>query len=296
MLCSFSNSRYSGNILRTTHISGSVTDMGLIIGRRNFTLTAPMWKFYVNLSIVSSYFLGALIGGYTLKELGDSQLLINMCLYAIIIALYFVLVKKEKEYRCCLSALGLSDPSLEEDYNGSAEVSTVEEGVDNIPQDVAAAASSEQEQVDSDEEEDSAEPLDNQLVEEDLEGEGGEGQIIVAPADTPLTDEGSAELGGIQLGAVEELEQEVSQCAAGACPVDAAPSPTAPRKEMDHAWSFRVMMAVVCLLCFNAAFINATTKLSSKELFTSHITGAVVFLVHVITRDCFYAMLCDMVS
>ena len=284
--------------------------MGLIIGRRNFTLTAPMWKFYINLSIVTCYFVGALIGGYPIKDLEDNQLIINMCLYGVIIILYFMFVKKEKEYRCCLTALGIST-NLEEEYNcnaaQSAVVSQSEDIGDKVIEDkpfsvttpvsgpIIAAADDidvdvEDEVVDSDEEEDEEEPLDNQITEEDMADMENlrheEGEVVgETTTSNHSRDVESDDLGSIQLiTAVEDKdkdEDEDEDEEAAVTLVEASPTPTppstpAPMKEMEHFWSFRVMMLVVCLLCFNAAFINATTKLSSKEIFTSHITGELV--------------------
>lgn len=300
-LC-FVDFRYSGNILRTTHISGSVTDMGLIIGRRNFSLKHPMWKFYINLSIVSCYFIGAVVGGYTLKSLEDNQLLINICLYGVIIVLYFIFVKKEKEYRCCFELLGLTNSEIEEEYNTKGEPSAVplsesqivevEKG--NIPLDNMSPSSAQgNDEVDSDDEEDEDEPKDNQITEEDLEDMAKKrlsgGQIVTTSE--PLDDVESSDVSKIELldvnrtdsnenvvksnGDVESLPVvPISTVVVDSKPVSEA------KKEMEDAWTFRVMMMVVCTLCFNAAFINATTKLSSKGIFTSHITGEISVLMN----------------
>ena len=282
--------------------------MGLIIGRRNFTLNAPMWKFYINLSIVTCYFLGALTGGYAIKDFEDNQLLINISLYGMIIVLYFIFVKKEKEYRCCFAALGLSS-ATEEEYHSSTAVA-----VTSVPQSEESAdkkQSDEEEQQqksvttsaevdpypDSDEEEDKEEPLTNQVTEEDRderenclqEEGGGEGieSLSVSSSTGPSHDKDveSADLSSIQLTDIQQdtarataTKQTTPSSSTSTAPPPAAlqtspPTPCTPTKEMEDAWSFRVMMLVVCLLCFNAAFINATTKLSSKEIFTSHITG-----------------------
>ena len=269
--------RYSGNVLRTTHISGSVTDMGLIIGRKNFTLTAPMWKFYINLSIVSCFFLGALVGGYSSKDLGDDQLLVNVSLYAAIALLYFIMVKKEKEYRCLTSLGSTAKPEEDSDPQVSqlpqSEVS-VEKHVENgHARNIADDVSSEtppptaDNNEDSDEEEDPEEPLDNQLTEEDkedLERYQAEGRIESIKSRDDL-------LHGVKMTAITSIEDPLPTNETN---VVSAVDTTVPKKEMENAWTFRVMMFVVCMLCFNAAFINATTKLSSKALFTSHITGA----------------------
>jgi hypothetical protein len=268
--------------------------MGLIMGRRNFTLKHPMWKFYINLSIVSCYFIGALIGAYSLKSLADNQLLINIGLYGVIIILYFIYVKKEKEYRCCLVILGFSTTSEEEEVEcktntDMSPVPQIENIVEKQPEEQKEDAkqghdilvSSDEptvtdeniNDVDSDEEDDIDEPLDNQITEEDVEDMekhrrlsqgGGSDSVSTQPNDIE-----------IKLAHVNSSSREGTLALAlvGTTPPPPAAPAAAPKKEMENAWTFRVMMFVVCLLCFNAAFINATTKLSSKEIFTSHITG-----------------------
>lgn len=283
-----------------------------------------MWKFYINLSIVSCYFLGALIGGYALKDLEDNQLLINISLYGLIIILYFIFVKKEKEYRCCYALLGFST-GAEVDYSISTSGAVVtavpqsEERVDKHTKEeevkeegrmveiadktfvehISGSESPHQplsvtdEEPDSDEEEDQDEPLDNQITEEDIDRDRngasfhlnsgkGEGTSIVVPQDLESADvsnhiqlqESVAKDAGTGTREIpDKTPQNSTSLPITTAAVVSPSSPHPPMKEMEHAWSYFVMMFVVCLLCFNAAFINATTKLSSKELFTSHITG-----------------------
>jgi uncharacterized membrane protein YoaK (UPF0700 family) len=53
---------FRGIILRTTHITGLLTDIGVLIGMRIRGREITGWKIMVPVSIVSSFFLGALSG------------------------------------------------------------------------------------------------------------------------------------------------------------------------------------------------------------------------------------------
>jgi hypothetical protein len=88
--------RYSGNILRTTHISGSISDVGLICGRMD---KPNLWKLYIHTGIVISFLCGAIFAAFTFRELHHKQLFINFSFYSLIGILYTFLVKPEMEYR-----------------------------------------------------------------------------------------------------------------------------------------------------------------------------------------------------
>jgi uncharacterized membrane protein YoaK (UPF0700 family) len=82
--------------LRTTHISGSISDVGLICGRLD---KANLWKLYIHTGIVFSFLSGAIFAAFTFRELNHKQLFINFSFYTLIGILYTLLVKPEKEYR-----------------------------------------------------------------------------------------------------------------------------------------------------------------------------------------------------
>lgn len=55
-------SRYRGIILRTTHLTGLITDLGLGLGMRLRGFDIPAWKLFVPVALIVSFFLGGLCG------------------------------------------------------------------------------------------------------------------------------------------------------------------------------------------------------------------------------------------
>lgn len=55
-------SRYRGIILRTTHLTGLTTDLGIHVGMRLRGFDVPAWKLLVPVALIVSFFLGGLCG------------------------------------------------------------------------------------------------------------------------------------------------------------------------------------------------------------------------------------------
>jgi uncharacterized membrane protein YoaK (UPF0700 family) len=55
-------SRYRGIILRTTHLTGLTTDLGINVGMRLRGFDVPVWKLLVPVALIFSFFLGGLCG------------------------------------------------------------------------------------------------------------------------------------------------------------------------------------------------------------------------------------------
>jgi len=82
--CGFQNAlatRYRGMILRTTHITGLLTDLGTHLGMRLKGHDIPRWKLLVPLFLVLSFFMGAVFGSYVVLILHQPILLIVAGLY-----------------------------------------------------------------------------------------------------------------------------------------------------------------------------------------------------------------------
>lgn len=65
--CGIQNSlatRFRGLVLRTTHLTGLFTDLGVSIGMKLKGHDIPFWKILVPASIAISFFMGALLGTY----------------------------------------------------------------------------------------------------------------------------------------------------------------------------------------------------------------------------------------
>ncbi|KAL7550917.1 hypothetical protein ACHAWF_014119 [Thalassiosira exigua] len=74
-------STYSANLIRTSHLTGTSTDIGLIMGqmlRRNFK---NFWKFKVLVGLASSFWLGGLISFYSASAFLSKSLWFSAALY-----------------------------------------------------------------------------------------------------------------------------------------------------------------------------------------------------------------------
>ena len=85
---------YSGNLIRTTHLTGTSTDIGLLIGsilRGNVT---QLWKLQLLLGLAGAFWFGGLISFYSTREFASRALLFSATLFfSIGIALVIFLVK-----------------------------------------------------------------------------------------------------------------------------------------------------------------------------------------------------------
>ena len=73
MACGLQNamaSSYRGLTLRTTHVTGIVTDLGALLGNRLQGRQIQSWKFGLLLSLLVAFFLGALSGAVLLSVIG----------------------------------------------------------------------------------------------------------------------------------------------------------------------------------------------------------------------------------
>jgi uncharacterized membrane protein YoaK (UPF0700 family) len=74
-------SHYTGNIMRTTHVTGTTTDIGLFLGRRLVGDGTYMWKVYVLMCLYGSFFFGSFIAGKMFPEFGLRQLYMNVVFF-----------------------------------------------------------------------------------------------------------------------------------------------------------------------------------------------------------------------
>lgn len=73
MACGLQNamaSSYRGLILRTTHVTGIVTDLGALLGNRWRDRSIQGWKFGLLLSLLLGFFIGGLLGALSYQLLG----------------------------------------------------------------------------------------------------------------------------------------------------------------------------------------------------------------------------------
>lgn len=93
--------KYSGNIIRTTHLTGSVTDIGLVLGRIISGNNEDLWKLQVLLPITVSFFGGGFVSVYIVERMGKLSLLINVLTFFTVGLVYSIFVS----YRLDISLL-----------------------------------------------------------------------------------------------------------------------------------------------------------------------------------------------
>lgn len=84
--------RYSGNIIRTTHMTGTATDIGLVLGRIIMGDWKEMWKLFILIPLFVSFFVGGIISVYVFRRMGSLSLLVNVVVFFSIGLAYSFLV------------------------------------------------------------------------------------------------------------------------------------------------------------------------------------------------------------
>src|SRR5690554_1263167 len=63
-------SSYRGLVLRTTHVTGIVTDIGVLIGQRLRQKQVRLWKLMLLLTVLAGFFLGGWLGAVLFHHVG----------------------------------------------------------------------------------------------------------------------------------------------------------------------------------------------------------------------------------
>jgi len=87
------SSMYSANLLRTTHLTGTTTDIGLFIGQIVRGNCTNVWKLYILGGLAFSFWCGSLLGYYASSMFGRYSLVVNACFFFLVgiaIILYFI--------------------------------------------------------------------------------------------------------------------------------------------------------------------------------------------------------------
>lgn len=85
--CGFQNAlatHYRGMILRTTHITGLLTDLGTNLGMRVRGHAVAPWKILVPMLLVGSFFLGSAAGAFLVLQGNWPFLAITACFYIVV--------------------------------------------------------------------------------------------------------------------------------------------------------------------------------------------------------------------
>jgi len=94
-------SSYRGLVLRTTHVTGMVTDIGVLLGYRFRGRFIKPWKLWLLLVILTAFFAGGVLGMLALQRIGMAALGIAAvgCLMAGSIYLVALWMKKRRRWR-----------------------------------------------------------------------------------------------------------------------------------------------------------------------------------------------------
>jgi uncharacterized membrane protein YoaK (UPF0700 family) len=69
-------SNFSGAVLRTTHMTGVVTDLGILLGQAIRGVQVDTWRFWLFLALLGGFFAGAAGGALVQSRLGYGALLL----------------------------------------------------------------------------------------------------------------------------------------------------------------------------------------------------------------------------
>jgi uncharacterized membrane protein YoaK (UPF0700 family) len=85
-------SKYSGNIIRTTHLTGAATDIGIVLGRMANGDYKDLWKLQVLVPISLSFFMGGFFSKFAVDRLGRLSLMINVIIFFSIGLVYSIFI------------------------------------------------------------------------------------------------------------------------------------------------------------------------------------------------------------
>ena len=232
--------RYSGNIMRTTHVTGTTTDMGLFLGRRVVGNTEYMWKFYVLVCLYSSFFLGSFLAGEAYPHVGKSKTWLNIVIFLFIGSLYVIYmmffhfsrlslweiffvgedrlisVMKDRELKC-------------QNENKDVRISAASM-IDGIIDDDASLCDDYRINLSA-----------GRLTDDSISAKS------ISCANFPATD-------------TQHTNRSISK------------SPLKPLHEWD-SWAFNLVLVAVVLLAFNAGFINGTCQSAPNGTSVTHMTS-----------------------
>lgn len=97
---------YSGNLIRTTHMTGTTTDMGLCIGQMIRGNNANAWKLRVLVLLTTSFFSGSLVSFWATQSWGQNALIVNCILYVVIGVAYVCYIARKHHLSLWQAATG----------------------------------------------------------------------------------------------------------------------------------------------------------------------------------------------
>lgn len=123
--------KYSGSIIRTTHLTGAATDIGLVLGRVAMGDKKDVWKLQVLLPIALSFFTGGYLSTYAVKRMGRLSLLVNVLIFFSVGLVYSIFVSYKLEISIWSAFLG-SYRNAEQKLKNVTEKLRVKDSIKNV--------------------------------------------------------------------------------------------------------------------------------------------------------------------
>jgi uncharacterized membrane protein YoaK (UPF0700 family) len=80
------SSMYTANLIRTTHLTGTSTDIGLFIGQIIRGNNKNLWKLQILVGLAAAFWLGGFTSFFAVKAWTEYTLLVNACIFLLICA------------------------------------------------------------------------------------------------------------------------------------------------------------------------------------------------------------------
>jgi uncharacterized membrane protein YoaK (UPF0700 family) len=243
-----------------------LSDIGLVCGRLD---KSNLWKLYIHLGIVICFLAGAVVTGYTFRTLHHKQLFVNFSFYFTIGLLYSLFIKSEREYRWIGQWFRPVKQSSEQ-REGEPEI--------EIPTATKPEPATEMEKSDLELENNSKEEV---AKEEAVLGEEEEGlvdlEVDLSGLSSNHPTHEQIEVFDGSLVSKECLGQPTLNADSSSSSSSSSGSTgkviLLPPIPISDPWSYSFTQIGIMLLCLHSGFLNATSALSSRHLYTTHITG-----------------------
>ena len=89
-------SKYSGNALRTTHLTGAATDLGIALGHLLKGRWEDLWKVQLHCSNITGFLLGGVGGRHAYKRIQELALVVNISLLLLLGLLHVAFLARQE--------------------------------------------------------------------------------------------------------------------------------------------------------------------------------------------------------
>jgi uncharacterized membrane protein YoaK (UPF0700 family) len=107
--------KFSGNMIRTSHVTGSLTDIGIALGRMWRGRNDQAWKLALLCPLVLCYMGGGALGSFAHQHLERQSVLVNVILFGFTASIYSVYFSKYFKVKFWEALFGIYDFAEEEE-------------------------------------------------------------------------------------------------------------------------------------------------------------------------------------